>query len=43
MSCLQLRDVVKFSPTGHTPYFFHDSDGFKSLAVGFEPGRATFF
>ncbi len=41
MSLVQLRDVVRFSAEGHSPYFFHDTDSFKSLVVGFEPGQAT--
>ena len=41
MSHLQLRDVVKFSAEGHSPYLFHDSENFKSLVVGFEPGQST--
>jgi len=41
MSHLHLSDVVKFSPEGHSPHFFHDSDSFKSLVVGFEPGQST--
>ncbi len=41
MSLVQLRDVVKFSAEGHSPHFFHDSDSFKSLVVGFEPGQST--
>jgi quercetin dioxygenase-like cupin family protein len=41
MSQLQLRDVVKFSAQGHSPYLFHDSETFKSLVVGFEPGQST--
>ncbi len=41
MSVVQLKDVVQFSPEGHQPYFFHDSDTFKSLVVGFEPGQGT--
>ena len=41
MSHLQLRDAVKFSAEGHSPHFFHDSDTFKSLVVGFEPGQST--
>jgi len=41
MSHLQLRDVITFSAEGHSPYFFHDSESFKSLVVGFEPGQGT--
>ena len=41
MSHLQLRDVVKISAEGHSPYLFHDSGNFKSLVVGFEPGQST--
>jgi len=41
MSHLQLRDMVKFSVEGHSPYLFHDSETFKSLVVGFEPGQST--
>ncbi len=41
MSLVQLRDVVTFSTEGHSPHFFHDSDSFKSLVVGFEPGQST--
>ena len=41
MSHLQLNDVVKFSPTGPDPYLFHDTEGFRSLVIGFEPGQST--
>jgi len=41
MSHLQLRDAVKFFAEGHSPHFFHDSETFKSLVVGFEPGQST--
>ena len=41
MSHLQLHDVVTFSAEGHSPYLFHDSETFKSLVVGFEPGQST--
>ena len=41
MSHTQLSDVVKFSPEGHSPQFFHDTESFKSLVVGFEPGQST--
>ena len=41
MSHLQLREVVKFSPSGHEPHFFHDTEAFRSLVVGFEPGQST--
>jgi quercetin dioxygenase-like cupin family protein len=41
MSHLQLRDVVKFSAEGHSPYLFHDSETFTSLVAGFEPGQST--
>ena len=41
MSQMQLSDVVKFSPTGPDPYLFHDTEGFRSLVLGFEPGQST--
>ena len=41
MSHLQLRDMVKFSSEGHSPHLFHDTESFKSLVVGFEPGQST--
>src|SRR5512143_2726899 len=41
MSHVLLRDVVKFSPSGHEPHLFHDTEAFRSLAVGFEPGQGT--
>ncbi len=41
MSHLQVSDVVKFSPEGHSPQFLHDTESFKSLVVGFEPGQST--
>ncbi len=41
MSHLQLSDVVKFSPTGPDPHLFHDTEGFRSLVIGFEPGQST--
>ncbi len=41
MSLMQLREVVQFSPDGHKPTFLHDSESFKSLVIGFEPGQKT--
>ena len=41
MSHLQLRDVVQFSAEGHSPYLFHDTENFRSLVIGFEPGQGT--
>jgi len=41
MSHLQLKDVVRFSPAGPDPYLFHDTEGFRSLTIGFEPGQST--
>lgn len=41
MSHMQLRDAVRFSPEGQQPHLFHDTEGFRSLVVGFEPGQST--
>jgi quercetin dioxygenase-like cupin family protein len=41
MSHLQLRDVVRFSSEGQSPHLFHDTESFRSLVVGFEPGQVT--
>ena len=41
MSHLQLRDMVKFSSEGQSPHLFHDTENFRSLVIGFEPGQGT--
>ena len=41
MSHMQVRDAVKFSSTGPDPHLFHDTEGFRSLVIGFEPGQST--
>ena len=41
MSHLQLREVVQFSSEGIHPYLFHDTEDFRSLVIGFEPGQST--
>ncbi len=41
MSHFQLREVVEFSPDGPKPHLFHDTESFRSLVIGLQPGQST--